>query len=351
MKKKVLIIGGGLSGILTGFLLKQQGFAVKIIEANNRLGGRIYTKNVFNTKIEMGATWLWEYNSELIHLCKELQIELYPQNMKGHALFEAMNAHGPQKFELPKNQEISYRISNGTSTIIDKIANKLSNEEILLNEKVIEVTETNIGITVITNKTKYIGDYLITTVPPNLLVNTIKFTPSLPVDLISIAKNTHTWMKDSIKFAVVFKKPFWIDLKLSGVGFSHVGPFTELYDHSNNENTSFALMGFINSNLYNLDKKEREEKIIKQLIKFFGDEVQNYLSYEEEVWKLAPFTNFADDSYVTPHQNNGHTLYQRRYFNNKLIIAGTETASSFGGYMEGAVIRAKEVASIIKKEV
>ncbi len=348
MKKKIVIIGGGLSGILTGYLLKKQNYSVQIIEANNRLGGRIYTRNINNTKVEMGATWLWKYNSELINLCKELNIELYTQNMEGYALFEAMNANHPQKFELPKNQEISYRISNGTSSLIEKISNKFDDNEILLNEKVTEIIEVNNKVTIITDKAEYSSEYVITTIPPNLLINTVKFTPSLPSNLITVAKNTHTWMKDSIKFAVVFKKPFWKDHKLSGVGFSHVGPFSELYDHSNKNNSSFALMGFINSNLYSIDKKDREEKIIKQLIKFFGDEVKDYISYEEEVWRLAPFTNFIDNSYIMPHQNNGHSLYQKSYLNNKLHISGTETSTSFGGYMEGAVIRAKEIALILK---
>jgi protoporphyrinogen oxidase len=58
MKKKILIIGGGISGVYLGYRLKKEGFLIKIIEANSRIGGRVYTKNIHNTKIELGATWL-----------------------------------------------------------------------------------------------------------------------------------------------------------------------------------------------------------------------------------------------------------------------------------------------------
>ncbi|MFT5257601.1 MAG: monoamine oxidase, partial [Arenicella sp.] len=62
MKKKILILGAGLSGIYLGHKLKKAGFSIKILEANNRIGGRIYTKKSQHTKVELGATWLWKYN-------------------------------------------------------------------------------------------------------------------------------------------------------------------------------------------------------------------------------------------------------------------------------------------------
>lgn len=42
--KKVTIIGGGISGLVSASLLKEAGHQVTIIEANRRIGGRIYTK-------------------------------------------------------------------------------------------------------------------------------------------------------------------------------------------------------------------------------------------------------------------------------------------------------------------
>ncbi|WP_088041889.1 flavin monoamine oxidase family protein [Bacillus sp. EAC] len=42
--KRVTIIGGGISGLVSASLLKEAGHQVTIIEANNRIGGRIYTR-------------------------------------------------------------------------------------------------------------------------------------------------------------------------------------------------------------------------------------------------------------------------------------------------------------------
>ena len=166
MSKKTLIIGAGISGIYLGNHLKKEGFSVKILEANDRIGGRIFTKNVQNTKVELGATWLWRYNPELIKLCKELDISLFEQNMKGDALFEANTFNAPQRFQVPKNQEISYRIVGGTDTILEKQMQDFSDDEIELNQKVIKINETESAIKVTTQNSTFSADVIISTIPP-----------------------------------------------------------------------------------------------------------------------------------------------------------------------------------------
>ena len=42
-EKKVIIVGAGISGLTAGYLLKEAGHNVVILEASNRAGGRIQT--------------------------------------------------------------------------------------------------------------------------------------------------------------------------------------------------------------------------------------------------------------------------------------------------------------------
>ena len=350
MKKKIIILGAGISGIYLGYKLKKAGFSIQILEANNRIGGRVYTKKVNDTKVELGATWLWRYNEALLKVCKELNISLFEQNMNGDALFEAESNNLPQRFKVPKNQEISYRIVGGTATILDELIKDFTEDEIQLNEKVLKIDDTKTGIKVSTEKSAFIADVVVSTIPPQLLVNSVLFTSELDTKLIQIANNTHTWMKDSIKFAIVYKTPFWKEQGLSGVGFSNVGPFTEMYDHSNFKNNRFALMGFLNGALSNESKENREKKIQEQLFKFFGKDGLNYLSYEEKVWNKEGLLNFENNNFINPHFNNGHSVYQKEFLKGKFIIAGSETSTSYGGYMEGAIYRGNEVTAQLQNK-
>lgn len=54
----VLIIGAGLSGLVTAFNLKKKDISFKILEAQTRVGGRIETiYGTYNTPMEMGVTF------------------------------------------------------------------------------------------------------------------------------------------------------------------------------------------------------------------------------------------------------------------------------------------------------
>lgn len=43
VKKKVVIVGAGMAGLVAGYELKKAGYDVTILEAQNRIGGRVYT--------------------------------------------------------------------------------------------------------------------------------------------------------------------------------------------------------------------------------------------------------------------------------------------------------------------
>ncbi|WP_298542912.1 NAD(P)/FAD-dependent oxidoreductase [uncultured Aquimarina sp.] len=338
MKSEVLIIGAGLTGLLLAYRLKKNGITVKVIDARNRIGGRIYTLRSKNeTLIEMGATWLSTQHHKLFALLEELEIPVFEQFMEGIALFEPLSTAPPQQIQLPINQQPSYRIQNGTISLITKLAESLDKEELILNEKVTHINYLKNRFEVHSKSTTHYADKVVSTIPPMLLVNSIQFNPLLPKNVIDIANKTHTWMGDSIKFGISYKQAFWKENNYSGTVFSNVGPITELYDHANVENTRFALKGFLQNGIYMHTKDERRFKVLNQLQKLFGDQALEYLAYEEMVWKLEPNTSISSEKFIFPHQNNGHDCYQNSFYDNSFFIGGSETATKHAGYMEGAI--------------
>ena len=347
---KIIIIGGGLSGLLAAALLQKAGFSSILLEARNRLGGRIYTiRPDTQAHIEMGATWLGKQHRHLINLLDELNIDMVEQYMGPTGFYEPMSVSPPQLVDLPQNQEPSYRIEGGTDTIISALADQLEQNSIRLDEAVNAVEKTPDKLIVRTDKHQYTADYVISTLPPKLLADRVSFSPSLPERLTDISSKTHTWMAESIKVAFTFEKPFWRDSKSSGTIFSNVGPVTEMYDHSSG--SRYALKGFMNGVYHAETQEKRKELILNQLRRFYGDRAENYLSYYDLVWKNDPYTFSNYQETVVPHLNNGHDVFQATYLDGRLLLAGAETAIEHPGYMDGAVESAQNAVSRLKKLV
>ncbi|MBE0390774.1 monoamine oxidase [Flavobacterium sp. 7E] len=349
MTKKITILGAGLSGLLTAYRLQNKGFEIEIIEARERIGGRIHTINSATAQVEMGATWFQETHVHFRDLLAELNLDYFEQFMQGTSYFEPFSAAPAQEIQIPQNSP-SYRVVGGTSQLIDTIQSKLTAVPIHLNEAVTNIDFENEKIKITTSNKTFETDYVISTLPQALFTHDIKITPELPQKLTAITENTHTWMQDSIKVAFVYAEPFWRNKNFSGTLFSNVGPITEFYDQSNAALNKFALCGFISSGMEMYTPEERLAKLKTQLEKIFGQESLHFTSYHETVWAKETATKSPKQlGFIYPHQNNGHPLFRESYCDNRLFFAGTETAKQYPGYMEGAVIAAQNTANAILK--
>ena len=346
----VIIIGAGLSGLSTAYQLKKAGINCKILEAQSRLGGRIETiYGKQDTPMEMGATWFGEEHLNLIQLLSELNIGYFEQLTEGISLFETMSFEPPQQYFVPANSHSAYRIKGGTFSIIDVLYQRIGKENIILNTEVNGIIEEDNKIKIVDSLGNfYFSKQVIIALPPKVANDMIKFTPNLPEGINQIMKKTQTWMSGSVKFSVEYKKAFWKDNGFSGSIFSQSGLATEIYDHSNYENTKFSLKGFLNGSAYHYTHAERKEKVISQLKHYFGAEVEKFESYNDKIWDNK-YIQPKEDIFLSPHFNNGHAVYEDSYMNGSLFFTGTETSNTFSGYMEGAIISSNTVSKRVAK--
>lgn len=349
MKERILIVGGGLSGLTLAYLLSKRNIEAKILEASPRLGGRIQTiKGTLETPLELGATWFSDMHKNMFNLLNELGLQKYEQFSKGKSLFQTKSFEPPQEFFVPASQSPSYRIADGTQVLIDALATQLDNENIKLNTKVEAITDIGNALEVKTSKGQKIqADKVILCVPPQLVDSQIQFSPELPNSVTKVLPTVHTWMAGSIKFVLEYDNPFWRNNGYSGMLFSHSGIVSEMHDHTNAKENKFGFTGFLNGGAISYSQEVRKEFVIRQLSELLGNEVLNYSSYSDKVWS-DKFVVSESQTILRPHQNNGHTLLQNSYLNDKLFFSGTETATEFGGYMEGAIISAFKVNERIK---
>lgn len=344
----IIIIGAGLTGLTTAYLLKKAGIKATILEARPRIGGRIHTRyKEGEAAFELGATWLGRKHQYINALLQELGLPIHEQVLGETAIYEYLSTSPHQLVQLPPNSDPSYRIKGGSSVLIQRLAAELEEQQLQLGQVVQSITFKENSIQIQTNKASFQADQIISTLPPNLLVSSIEFSPALPTNLVELAKNTHTWMGESIKVGFTFPAAFWKTSELSGTIMSNVGPIGEMYDHSNVEATQFALKGFLNGAFHAATKEERQKIALLQLKKYYGEKANKFTTYVECVWRNEPYTFTAYEDSIMPHQNNGHPLFRTPLMDGRLIIAGSETAANFPGYMDGAVQSAYDVLNIL----
>jgi monoamine oxidase len=352
MQKKtadILIIGAGLTGLTLAYYLKQLNIPVTLVEARHRIGGRIYTKQNNNqAPLELGATWFANEHSELIKLLKTLHLDIFEQYYGTTAIYEPSKANPPQLISLPHSNQASYRIKNGTQSIINALCNELEAHQIITDCAITSIERHDGYILAKSESYEFECKHIVSTLPPYLFDKTILIEPQLPQELKKILQNTHTWMHDSIKVGFTFAVPFWKDERTSGTIYSNLSVLQEFYDHSNADENLYALVGFMNKDVYSHTKEERQELALKQLEQYYGNEVRSFLSYEELVWQDERYTTASRDGFIMPQQNNGHLLFQNSYLDESLFIAGTETSTYASGKMEGAVRSAQHVFRQIK---
>lgn len=348
--KDILIIGAGLSGLTLAYSLKKNGISCKVLESQNRMGGRIQTVyGKANTPMEMGATWFGGVHQNLLKLLEALDLGYFKQKESGIAIFETMSFEPPQQYFVPESASSSLRVKNGTYRIIEALAEKIGVENIQLETEITQIKEEGDGIRLVDNQGRsYNCKILVIAMPPRVFLANVEITPIFPKVVLEVMQNVQTWMSGSVKFSVEYSAPFWTEKGYSGSVYSQSGLATEIYDHTNFEDSKFALKGFLNGNANSFSKKEREARVIQQLEHYYGKEARQFLSYNDAVWD-GKYIKSKDDGFLLPHQNNGHPFLQQGHWENKLFFAGAESGKSYGGYMDAAVNAANVVSAKISQ--
>ena len=126
--KSVIIIGAGFSGLTAAWLLKKQGVEVKVLEARNRIGGRVFSfkpEGANGQVIELGAEWVGNSHTSLISMCKEFGLELFNNQFDTHLTFEG-NYSKAGEWGLSKElEEFWMKKTDVWGTYADSVKKKL----------------------------------------------------------------------------------------------------------------------------------------------------------------------------------------------------------------------------------
>ena len=344
---EVIIVGAGLTGLTLAKNLQDQDKSFIILEARDRIGGRIHTVLTDKgPKVELGATWFFPHFKNLFSLLKKIHVSLKEQYMKGNTLYDSGEGMKPRKIWSGGDNDM-FRINGGTGNIVQTLYGSVGADHVRMGCPVVSVSHHDGDrVEVVTmDGTVYTAYTVVSTIPPQLLEASVTFSPPLPAQVTQVMRGTHTWMGDSVKAVVTYSRAWWKEEGLSGGLYSNEGPVVQMYDQSDDRGA--ALVGFLDDSSSRMSKEERERGVIGQLTRVFGNKAADYLEYRDTVWNQEQFTMPPPNivSRLPGHANVGHSVYQREYWGGRLHIAGTETSSRDGGFMEGAVFSANTIAN------
>src|SRR3990172_5007058 len=90
-----VVVGAGVAGLAAARSLVRGGRGVVVLEARDRVGGRLWNTEIGGEANELGGEWVAPYHSRLHELLPELGVELFPAYRDGDDVYvvEAGRAH------------------------------------------------------------------------------------------------------------------------------------------------------------------------------------------------------------------------------------------------------------------
>jgi monoamine oxidase len=340
----VAIVGAGIAGLSAAVALVRRGVDVVVLEARDRVGGRLLSLTDADATVDLGATWFWPDEPAVLKLAADLGLPTFPQYRAGDALFER-DRTTVQRLDGNPLDGLSARFAAGSQALTARLADSLAPGVLRPSTPVSSVSVTEHGVHLGTADGDVIADAIVLALPPALAAERIAFDPPLPPELRDTAAHTAVWMGDTVKAVAVFDKPFWRSVGLSGSAMSHAGPFREFHDHSGPDGRTAALFAFASAaHVAHLDTPQIDVAFRRQLVRLFGVAAAQVRATHIVDWSREPYTSPSDPVAGASTRTYGAPAFQQPV-HDRVHWASTETATAYAGYIEGAVRAGRDVAS------
>lgn len=157
-------------------------------------------------------------------------------------------------------------------------------------------------------------------------------------------------MGSVIKVMAFYERPFWRDMGLAGQATSDTGPVKITFDNSpypdpqrgsSSDVSPGVLLGFIegaDGRLYSQPSYDgrRKQDVIDSFVRYFGPQAANPIGYLEMLWVREEFTGGCYGGFLGTGVWTSYGAALRTPLG-LVHWAGTETATRWNGYMDGAV--------------
>ncbi len=440
----VCVVGAGYAGLTAARRLSQAGRSVVVLEARDRIGGRIWTQKLADgTPVDRGGAWLAPKADRMFNLASEVGVSTYktwvqgahllvdgdrtrrytglipkisplavasialaqlkldrtakqlplddPWDAKraaewdartvgeyvahcgirkgiGHDLFEMavrglftgdlddvsflhllvlVRGHGSINtlFSI-ENGSQETMIDGGAGSIAQKVADELG-DAIRVNAPVRSIAQRDDRVVVETDELVVSAPHAVSAIPPELLLE-VAFDPGLPDDRLTLYRNTIGGPET--KTLVVYDEPFWRADGFSGQT-SQPGSAAEVtLDASPAAGTPGVIASFtfgpVAERVDAMDPAERRRAVLDALTARFGPRAASPVEFVETPWYQEVWTRGCSFAHIRPGILSRYGRLIREPWG-RIHWAGTETATTSHGAMDGAVRSGERVAAEI----
>jgi monoamine oxidase len=429
-----IVVGAGVSGLAAARRLAAAGRSVCVLEARERVGGRVYTTRLDDgTAVDLGGQWLGPGQDRLARLAAELGVRTYPTHVAGENILYARGRARRYRGTIPRANPLALAALGVCMWRLERLAREIDVEapwrhpradewdgvtlqawlarnlpnafarhlftvglETVYSCRLSEIsllhalfyirsggsldrliaTEGGAQETRFVGGAQQIPDAMAAAlgervklgVPVRRLRSTggavevsgdggasfsaarviVALAPPLAARLVyepalSGGRDQLTQrmaLGSVIKQIAIYPRPFWRAQGLSGQVLSDVGPAHVFFDASGETGSPGQLMAFVEARaareLAELPEEGRRQAFLDCAVRVFGDEAARPTHYLDKVWADD---EWARGCYVANMSPGAWTEFGRHLRRpcGPIHWAGTETATEWNGYIDGAI--------------
>jgi monoamine oxidase len=442
-REDVVVVGAGLSGLIAAREIARAGHSVAVLEARERVGGRMFSRVISGEAFDLGAEFIGPTQNHIRALVDELGIATFPSYAQGRNVYVAggrrttysdtgpsgqappdlgvlpdlllavpaldsmakqvpvdapwnaaraaewdsqsvdlwlrRNTTGGKPFRdvaaaairaifaaEPREISLLYvlffiaasgdehnagtfernfstrngaqqdRVAGGTQEIALAVSRQLR-RRVVTRSPVRRIVTGRGYADVISDRYVNRARRVIVALPPTL-AGRIQYEPALPALRDGLTQRLP--QGHMVKVQAVYERAFWRDDGLNGASVSDVGPLNITFDSSPESGKPGALLGFAGGDeargLERLSAGDRRAACLQSFARAFGQRALSPVDFIEMNWSQEPYSRGCPVAVAPPGVLTTYGSALREPVD-RIHWAGTETATYWNGYMDGAV--------------
>ncbi len=242
------------------------------------------------------------------------------------------------------------RFVGGVQPMAQMLAEQLA-PRVILSAPVRAIEQGDSGAVVHSDRGSFECQRVVVALPP-LLAGRIDYRPALPA--VRDQLTARMPMGSVIKYVAAYERPFWREAGFSGEAFSDTGPTVTTFDDTSHDGAQPALVTFsdgaVSVEWGQRTAQERRQAVLAELTRFFGPQAAEPTDFVEKNWNDDPWSRGCYVGITGPGVLTafGEAL---RAPCGRIHWAGTETATEWMGYFEGAIQSGQRAAEEVAGRV